>query len=195
MEKKTFLQLSILVLIFGIIFTVYKNYKTNKNISNNNDPILEKEKPNLKKDSQNLIYNIEYIAESEDGTNYLITSEVGELNNENPEIILMKKVNAIIYLKNSPPINISSDFAKYDNINFNTKFYENVLITHHIHVITSNNLDLLFEDNLATISNNVLYKNLNTTMQADKIVMDLLTKESKIFMDNKSEKVKIVSIN
>ena len=127
MEKKTFLQLSILVLIFGIIFTVYKNYKTNKNISNNNDPILEKEKPNLKKDSQNLIYNIEYIAESEDGTNYLITSEVGELNNENPEIILMKKVNAIIYLKNSPPINISSDFAKYDNINFNTKFYENVL--------------------------------------------------------------------
>ena len=195
MEKKTFLQLSILVLIFGIIFTVYKNYKTNKNISNNNDPILEKEKPNLKKDSQNLIYNIEYIAESEDGTNYLITSEVGELNNENPEIILMKKVNAIIYLKNSPPINISSDFAKYDNINFNTKFYENVLITHHIHVITSNNLDLLFKDNIATISNNVIYKNLNTTMQADKVVMDLLTKESKIFMDNKSEKVKIVSIN
>ena len=195
MEKKTFLQLSILVLIFGIIFTVYKNYKTNKNISNNNDPILEKEKPNLKKDSQNLIYNIEYIAESEDGTNYLITSEVGELNIENPEIILMKKVNAIIYLKNSPPINISSDFAKYDNINFNTKFYENVLITHHIHVITSNNLDLLFKDNIATISNNVIYKNLNTTMQADKVVMDLLTKESKIFMDNKSEKVKIVSIN
>ena len=195
MEKKTFLQLSILVLILGIIFIVYKNYKINKNISDNNDPILEKEKSNLKKDSQNLIYNIEYVAESEDGTNYLITSEVGELNNENPELILMKKVKAIIYLKNSAPINISSDFAEYDNINFNTKFYENVLITHHIHVITSNNLDLLFKDNIATISNNVIYKNLNTTMQADKVVMDLLTKESKIFMDNKSEKVKIVSIN
>ena len=105
----------------------------------------------------------------------------------------MKKVKATINLRDSDPIRISSNFAVYNNTNFNTKFYEKVLMTHHIHAITSDNLDLSFDENLATISDNVIYKNLNTTMQADKIMMDLITKESKIFMDNKSEKVKIVS--
>ena len=195
MEKKTFLQLSILILIFGIIIFFYNHFKTNIKISNNNNPLSDNEKVIPKENSQNLIYNIEYVAESEDGTNYIINSEVGEFNNENPEVIFMEKVKAKIFLKNSDPINISSDFADYDNISFNTKFYGNVLITNDIHVITSNNLDLIFEDNLATISNNVIYKYLSTTMQADKIMMDLLTKESKIFMDDKSEKVKIVSIN
>ena len=56
-------------------------------------------------------------------------------------------------------------------------------------------MDLLFKDNLATISNNVVYKNLNTQLYADKIEMDLITKNSKIFMKNKSEKVKVVSID
>ena len=68
-------------------------------------------------------------------------------------------------------------------------------MSHQIHVITSDNLDLLFEVSLATISNNVIYKNLNTRMQADKIEIDLITKNSKIFMDNKTDKVKIVNIN
>ena len=193
MQKKTFLQLFILILILGILVFFYNNYNTDKNASNNiDDPSTTDTK---EENFQNLIYNIEYVAEGEDGTNYIIKSEVGELNHNKPELIAMKKVKATIYLKNSDPINISSDFANYNNINFNTEFYENVLITHQIHVITSDNLDLIFEDNLATISNNVIYKNLNTTMQADKVVMDLITKESKIFMDKKSEKVKIVSIN
>ncbi len=177
-----------------IILFFYKSYNVDSNTSNkDSDSSIVKKEEASKKELQNLIYNIEYIAEGEDGNNYIIKAEVGELNNDKPELILMKKVTAIIYLKDSDPINISSDFANYNSSNFNTEFYENVLITHQIHVITSNNLDLIFEDNLATISNNVIYKNLNTTMQADKIMMDLITKESKIFMDNKSEKVKIVS--
>ncbi len=194
MQKKSLLQLLILILMLMIILFFYKSYNIDSNTSNkDSDSSIVKKEEAAKKELQNLIYNIEYIAEGEDGNNYIIKAEVGELNNDKPELILMKKVTAIIYLKDSDPINISSDFANYNSSNFNTEFYENVLITHQIHVITSNNLDLIFEDNLATISNNVIYKNLNTTMQADKIMMDLITKESKIFMDNKSEKVKIVS--
>ena len=194
MQKKSLLQLLILILMLMIILFFYKSYNVDSNTSNkDSDSSIVKKEEAAKKELQNLIYNIEYIAEGEDGNNYIIKAEVGELNNDKPELILMKKVTAIIYLKDSDPINISSDFANYNSSNFNTEFYENVLITHQIHVITSNNLDLIFEDNLATISNNVIYKNLNTTMQADKIMMDLITKESKIFMDNKSEKVKIVS--
>jgi lipopolysaccharide export system protein LptA len=68
-------------------------------------------------------------------------------------------------------------------------------MTHHIHAITSDNLDLSFDENLATISDNVIYKNLNTRMQADKIEIDLITKNSKIFMNDKLKKVKIININ
>ena len=48
---------------------------------------------------------------------------------------------------------------------------------------------------MATITNNVIYKNLNTKMFADKIEINLITKNSKIFMNSGSKKVKIVRIN
>ena len=63
------------------------------------------------------------------------------------------------------------------------------------HSTNSDNLDLIFEKNLATLSNNIIYKNLNTELQADKMEIDLITKNSKIFMNNNSDTVKIVSIN
>ena len=190
MQKKTLLQISILAMIVGILIFFYQSYNTGKNTLNKTNAANDDEK-----NINNLIYNIEYIAEGKNDMNYVIKSDVGELNNDNPEQILMKKVIATINIKDSEPIIISSDFALYNSTNFNTKFYENVLMSHQIHAITSDNLDLLFEVSLATISNNVIYKNLNTRMQADKIEIDLITKNSKIFMDNKTDKVKIVNIN
>ena len=194
MQKKTLLQLSILAIILTILIFFYHNYiigkKISDNFSTNND-----EKEITTKDTSNLIYNIEYVAEGKDGVNYIITSEIGELNSNEPDLILMKRVKATINLTDSDPIKISSNFALYNSANFNTKFYEKVLMTHHIHAITSDNLDLTFDKNLAIISNNVIYKNLNTRMQADKIEIDLITKNSKIFMNDKLKKVKIININ
>jgi hypothetical protein len=194
MQKKILLQILILAMIIGILIFFYQNYNMSKNTLDNSINANNKEKI-IDKNTNNLIYNIEYIADGKDGINYIIKSKKGELNNDEPEQILMTKVTATINLKDADPIIISSDFALYNSANFDTKFYENVLMIHQVHAITSNNLDLLFEDNLATISNDVIYKNLNTRMQADKIEIDLITKNSKIFMDNKSEKVKIVNIN
>jgi hypothetical protein len=54
---------------------------------------------------------------------------------------------------------------------------------------------LLFKKNLAYISDEILYKNLNTQLQADKIEVNLLTKNLKIFMNDKSKKIKILNIN
>ena len=194
MQKKTLLQLLILILIVGILFYIYQNYLLNQkkltsdNVANNK--IID-----FREDGPNLIHNIKYIAEDRDGSKYIITSKLGELNNDNPEIILMRDVTATIGLKNSKTVKIYSDIAEYNNINFNTKFYENVLMIHEEHVINSDNLDLMFEDSLIIISNNIIYKNLNTKMQADKIEIDLITKNSKIFMNDKFKKVKIINTN
>ena len=107
----------------------------------------------------------------------------------------MKNVIATINLHNSVPIIISADNAIYNNINYDTNFYENVVVTYNDHFISSDKLDLIFEKNLATISNNIIYKNLNTKLQADKVEIDLITKNSKIFMKDKTKKIKIESIN
>jgi lipopolysaccharide export system protein LptA len=107
----------------------------------------------------------------------------------------MENVEATIRSLNSDPIIIYSDNALYNKFNYDTNFYKNVMVSYGIHKITSDNLDLIFKKNLVTITNNVIYKNLNTKLEADKIEVDLITKNSKVFMNDKSKKVNIIKLN
>ena len=138
-------------------------------------------------------YNIEYIAEDKKGSRYLLKSNYGELSANDPNLITLQEVSAVITFDETEPINIVSDSALYNSENYDTKFYGNVIVVYTEHTITSDNLNLYFEKNLADILNNVVYKNLNTTLQADKIEMDLVTKNSNIYMNNKFRKVKVTN--
>jgi lipopolysaccharide export system protein LptA len=197
MLNKSFLQLVIIfgVLIISIIF--FKTYFVKKEANNISKSVINKKesKDTIGGKKSNLIHNIEYTSNGKDGSYYVITAELGELNEDRPEIVLMKNVLATINLKNSNPINISSEIAVFNNVNYNTNFSKNVLVTYGEHEITSDNLDLFFEKNLATITQNIIYKNLNTILEADKVEIDLITKNSKIFMNNQSKKVKVFNIN
>ena len=194
MHQKTLIQLLLLLSILVISFIFYKTYFSKKNIVSKKIDIIEDKKKQFKTKS-NLIENIKYTSVDKEGNGYIITSKTGELDYNQPELILMKNVIATINLHNSVPIIISADNAIYNNINYDTNFYENVVVTYNDHFISSDNLDLIFENNLATISNNIIYKNLNTKLQADKVEIDLITKNSKIFMNDKTKKIKIMSIN
>ena len=140
-----------------------------------------------------------YKSNNENGNNYIITSEISELPDitsaKESIIISMKGVEATIDVKNSSPIKIVSDTAIFNKATYDTKFLGNVLIIFDDHEVTSNNLDLFFQKNLAIISNDIIYKNLNTVLQADMIEVDMLTKESKIFMNNSKKKIKISTSN
>tara|TARA_B110000438_G_C15329581_1_gene443108 strand:- start:20 stop:574 length:555 start_codon:yes stop_codon:yes gene_type:complete len=182
-----------IIVISILFFKFYFIEKKTANISKKIETIDKKEILDEKK--SNLIYNIEYVSEFKNGNYYIISSEYGELIYDQPELIKMKKVTAIINLSNSNPIKISAENATYNNTNHNTSFEENVLMNYNEHSTNSDNLDLIFEKNLATLSNNIVYKNVNTKLLADKMEIDLITKNSKIFMNNNSDTVKIVSIN
>lgn len=193
MKKKTLLQLLILIVIIAILIFFYKNSNQNKkaNISiklNNQSEIINS-------DNSNLIYNLKYVVEGDDGISYTITSEIGELSVEQPNLILMRRVLAVIRSDYGKPLKITADNAIYNNINHDTQFYDNVLMTYQEQVINSDNFDLVFIKNLATIKNNVVYKDLNTKLFADKVEINILTKNSKIFMYDKQKKIKIISIN
>ena len=106
----------------------------------------------------------------------------------------MKNVNAKIILKNGNIIYINSLEAKYNILSYETLFERSVELNFLDHKVTSDNLDLLFNDNILTAYNNLLYKNSNISINADKIEIDMITKNSKIFnFDEK--KVQVKSLN
>ena len=194
MGRKLFLQSIPLLIILVISFLVYKIYfkvsEPEEVVSNIHAGLIE-----LKTDKNNLIYDIEYFSKGQKGEEYTIYSKFGELSGDQKNLIKMREVESIIRVKNSPPIKISADNAIYNKFNYNTIFSGNVIITYDEHSITSDIADLTFEKNLATIYNNVIYKNLNTKLEADKIDINIITKDTKISMDDKLKKVRILKLN
>ena len=190
MQRKVFLQFFLLTIILGGLIIFYNIYFVDKELNipleNNNSKITK----NIQ--DANIIYNIEYVAKN-NGNSYLIKSNYGELDINQTNLVTLKVVKAVINFENSSPININSDNALYNNTNHDTEFYGNVLVTYLGHNITSDNLNLYFEKDVADILNNVVYKNLNTTLEADKIKIDLLTKNSIIYMNNSFQKVKLTN--
>ena len=193
MQKKIFLQLFLLMCAVVISIFFFRTY-----FLNNDTKTIEIKKNNFDFENgsdSNLISSIKYVSKDKNGNIYQINSEYAEIKDDQLELVFMKNVVGVIRLNNSTPINISSERAIYNKITYDTNFYTNVLLTNDDHIITSDILDLFFGNNLATLTNNITYKNLNTTLQADKIEVNLLTKNLKIFMNDKSKKIKILNIN
>ena len=196
MDKKVLIQitlLTIIVLILATIFTFYQSKKSKNLVLKEED---KKEFIDEKEDNElNIIKDITYLAKDDKENIFKIESEFGKINPEEADMVLMDNVTAVITLRNREKIVISSDHAIYNSKSYETNFYDNVLLEYIEHNIVSENIYLSFENNLVSISNNIIYKNLNSEMNADEIEMNLITKEIKIFMHNNDSKIQILSKN
>ena len=196
MDKKVLIQitlLTIIVLILVTIFTFYQSKKSKNLVLKEED---KKEFLNENQDSElNIIKDITYLAKDDKENIFKIEAEFGKIYPEEPDMVLMDNVTAVITIRNREKIVISSDHAIYNSKSYETNFYDNVLLEYIEHNIASENIYLSFENNLVSISNNIIYKNLNSEMNADEIEMNLITKEIKIFMHNNENKIQILSKN
>jgi LPS export ABC transporter protein LptC len=193
MYKKIFVQLLLLIILFTIVFSTFFLYFNKKeNLKSSNLPIVEEKNSLIDDKTGTLIKDISYSFSDSAGNYYELLSDVGKVDINNSEKIFMTNVVATIYLVNSSPVKITSKHANYNKINHETSFFENVKVTHLIHKATSENLDISFKDNIASMYNNILYNKPGTKLKADRLEIDLITKNSKIFMDNKTEKIKII---
>jgi len=199
MEKKIFLQLILFFLILLIIlttFNIYFNNDDDKNLS-----ILPKkefstlEDVSSNNDEDNLIKDILYLSKDNSGNTYQISSEEGKIDSQDPSIIYMTIVTAKLMFIDTDSIDITSDYAMYNNETYETEFYENVNIRYPKHYIKTENMNLSTEKNLATLTGDVFYKGLDMELLADKVEIDLITKDSRIFMNNKYKKIKIIRQN
>ena len=194
MYKKILIQFLLLITIFIIVFSTFFLYFNKKEkLKASNLPIIKEKESLIDDETGTLIKDINYSFSDSSGNSYELLSEVGIVDINNSDKIFMTDVVATIYLVDSSPIKITSKYANYNKINHETSFFENVKVTHLIHKATSENLDISFNDNLASMYNNIVYNKPGTNLTADRLEIDLITKNSKIFMDNKTEKIKIIN--
>ena len=195
MNVKSAIQLLILLILVVFLFFFIKNTFFTKNQNIVNLDIEEKseiDKSDLNKNLSNIIINLSYRSIDSNGNEYLLNAESGETSEEDANIVILKKVKAIIKLKNKSSIYIYSDFAKYNSKNFNTFFYKNVSGEYANNNIICDNLDLLIKDNLAILYNNVNIMSNNSTAKADEIILNLLNGNINIKMFDQKEKIKII---
>ena len=145
--------------------------------------------------TSNVLRNMVYENFDNRGNRYEIYADTSEFKDLNSKKIFMKGVRAKINLDNMNFITISSEEAIFDNENLTTNFSKNVILDYLNHNIKGESLELLFDKNLITMKDQIIYKNIDTELVADQIIIDLITKDSKIFMNDKNRKIKILNEN
>lgn len=191
MNNKTLFQVFLIILVLFISSIFYFKYFYSKNIvkKENNETLTDIK--NTSEFKGNIIKEIVYESFDNNGNNYIINSDSGTFSDNNKEEVLMTNVRAKIILKNGRNITLKSRNAKYNTNNSNTNFFNNVELNYLNHRINSDNIDIFFTDSKLEAFNNLVYRNSDINLMADKVELDLITKDTKIFMFDNS-RVKII---
>ena len=195
MKKKIFLKIVLILSLIIITWFVYfKYFKEDKDkLSKPVNPTSKIEEDAVY--NSNIIKDINYTSRDLKGNEYILVAKEGEIDLDNSDIIFLTDVTAYIKLvKNSELIVITSNYGKYNTINYDTIFSKNVKIDYVDNIITGDYLDFSMMKNLLIVSRNVVYKNLENTMKADVIELDTTSKDTKIFMYNSDEQVNVTNI-
>lgn len=192
MKILSFKWLIILSLFVITFFFIYSNFFKKKDIKKVN--ISEIKEENFT--NSNIIKDIKYSSKDLKGNEYTILAQEGEIDLNYTDIIYLKNVKAFINLiEKNETITVVSDFGKYNTINYDTIFSQNVRIDYLDNQITGEYMDFSMMKNILIISKNVVYTNPSNILKADVIELDTITKNTKIFMHNSKEQVNIESRN
>ena len=188
---------SILVIIISVFYNKYfkKNHKaeTDNTLSITSSQIQKEDNLTNQKEN-NVIKNLKYEISIRENNDYQIMSELSELTYEDDaELILMKKVTAILTDEINNSIIITSDKAIYNNTNYNTSFENNIRIQYLNNIILADNMFLNFKENFISVKNNVKYNGSLGNLEADNIKINLITKKINVFMNNANENIVILS--
>jgi hypothetical protein len=189
MKKKIIFSMIIFFLIL-LTFLFLKNKQTEKIEK------TEKNKPDVSEDisyNSNIINDVYYSSKDVRGNEYIIKASQGEIDYNNSNIIYLTEVNGYVKLTNSNDIKITSDFGKYNSVNFDTIFSKNVIIDYLDNNILGEYLDFSINRSSMIMSREIVYKNSNNILKADVIEIDLNTKDTKIYMFQDNKKVNIRS--
>ena len=198
-EKKIiqFTLLSIGLLLILVTYILYPNIKEKKasfdekELSENE--IFEEGSKTIKDEETNTFTNVEYKGFYNLTNPFSIKSDKARILKEEPDIIYMTNMKAIILMKDGKTVIITSDKGRYNKQTYDSFFEENVKATDSETIIFSENLDLIASNDIAIIYNDVTITNDEKgSLKADKIDYNFITEFYKVSMfNNKNVKIKI----
>tara|TARA_Y100001970_G_scaffold92764_1_gene116948 strand:+ start:7957 stop:8787 length:831 start_codon:yes stop_codon:yes gene_type:complete len=144
-----------------------------------------------KKDVKNLVKDVEYTSIDQKGNRFYLLATSGKSNINNSDILDLNNVRGKITSDIRDTIYIVSDFAEYDSISLNSKFYENVIINYQDKEITCVNFDINMETNKAIAYNDVLITDPKSVMKAGIVEFDLKTKNIDIKPESALANIKV----
>ena len=200
MNQKTILQIIILLTLITISSVFYYIYFFEKknvvNVVQEEDESLvaNSEKDGVEEDQsfENLLSDVNYKSTDKDGNLYNIFAKSGKISKDEPDILILEKVQGIIIMNDKSEIIISSNYAEYNSVNLDTKFNGNVKVNYEDNELLSQNVDLLLTDNLIKIYNNVFFNNKNLKSNADRIQYNISNGKAVIDMYDKRNKIEIL---
>ena len=168
--------------------------KIDKKINVDSKTIKEKkEEVNTKKEIKNLVKDVEYTSIDQKGNKFYLLANSAKSNKNNIDILDLNNVRGKILSDTRETIYILSDFAQYNSVNLNSKFYENVIINYQDKEIKCSNFDINMETNKAIAYNNVVITDPKSTMKAGIVEFDLKTKNININPESIKEEIKVIT--
>ena len=165
------------------------NKKINKETSINKQSVEKKKKEKIK----NLVKDVEYTSVDQKGNKFYLLANSAKSNVDNNDILDLDNVRGKITSDIRDTIYIVSDYAQYNSINLNSKFYENVIINYQDKQITCINFDINMEINKAIAYNDVIITDPKSTMKAGIVEFDLKTKDININPTSSTEEIRLIT--
>ncbi len=190
MERSLVKKITLFLFFFILIIFIYSIFFQEKKIAIKE--IDTNEEDNF---SSNVIQDVNYISKDSSGNEYILNASKGQIDLSDDKTVFLTDVKALIRLTDSNVINITSNFGKYNIDNYDTIFSKNVIITYIDNKIEGDYLDFSLSRNTMIISKNVVYTNIENILKADVVEININTKDTKIFMYEKNNKVNIKSKN
>ena len=159
--------------------------------------LSDKKAENLETQASDELKNIEYNSTDSEGNTFYINAQralIDRSNNIENEVKMIG-VTALINLRNKGTIIVYSNEALYNKLNNNTFFSGNINIEYLENRISSQNMDLIFSEKLSKIFNNVKLRSNKLELYADMVLIDMVTGNVDIEMNDKIKKVKLISRN
>ena len=207
MEKKKIFQIFLLLLLIFITFFIFNTYyKSDKTLKSSKEIVIKNSEEPKSNDGNDIIQDIRYTSNNNNGDVLEILADYGEPSTEIKDLMFLTKVVANITLKNKSNIKLISDYANFNTKTFETTFINNIKIFRDDETILGNELYLVFDQtekvlkdnsnadqNLIRISHDVIIKKPGYMLKADVLEIDLITKNTKVYMNSLKDKVQAKS--
>ena len=174
------------------------NDANNSKLDNNQIVDVKSKKSEIKNDIKekkvkDLVKDIEYTSVDQKGNSFHLLANSGRSNINNSDILDLINVKGKITSEKRDTIYIVSDFAQYNSVNLNSKFYKNVIINYQDKEITCLNFDINMETNKAIAYNDVVITDPNSEMKAGIVEFDLKTKNIEINPESAITEIKVIT--